>query len=107
MSAEPLVLKRAEPSILHFPRPEPLVVETLRPEREAKWDRYVRRTPGSTFFHQLGWRWLVERGQVPEAELKDVAKEFTAAELDRWSIVSKTPMGTLQHLGPATLLGRH
>ena len=52
---------------------------------------------------QVG-RWLVERGQVPEAELKDVAKEFTAAELDRWSIVSKTPMGTLQHLGPVLRL---
>ena len=52
---------------------------------------------------QVG-RWLVERGQVPEAELKDVAKEFTAAELDRWAIVSKTPMGTLQHLGPVLRL---
>jgi crotonobetainyl-CoA:carnitine CoA-transferase CaiB-like acyl-CoA transferase len=52
---------------------------------------------------QVG-RWLVERGQVPEAELKDVAKEFTAAELDRWSIVSNTPMGALQHLGPVLRL---
>lgn len=64
MTAEPL-LKRVQssltPGILHFPRPEPLVAETLRPELEAKWDRYVRQTPGSTFFHQLGWRWLVER----------------------------------------------
>ena len=31
-------------------------------------------------------RWLVGRGQVPEAELKDVPKEFTAEELERWSI---------------------
>ena len=31
-------------------------------------------------------RWLVGRGQVPEAELKDVPKEFTPAELERWSI---------------------
>ena len=48
---------------------------------------------------QVG-RWLVERGQVPEAQLKNVAKEFTAAELDRWSMVSNTPVGKLQHLAP-------
>ncbi|MES1245327.1 MAG: FemAB family XrtA/PEP-CTERM system-associated protein [Acidobacteriota bacterium] len=54
MSAEPLVR-----TVLAAPRP--LVVETLEPAFEAKWDRYVRQTPGSTFFHQLGWRWLVER----------------------------------------------
>jgi FemAB-related protein (PEP-CTERM system-associated) len=41
--------------------PEPLVVEPLQPRLEAKWDRFVRQTPGATFFHQLGWRWLVER----------------------------------------------
>lgn len=62
MSAEPLGLKRAQPaSVLQFPRTEPLAVERLRPAFEAKWDRYVRQTPGATFFHQLGWRWLVER----------------------------------------------
>ena len=62
MSAEPLALKRAQPaSVLPFPRIEPLAVERLRPPFEAKWDRYVRQTPGATFFHQLGWRWLVER----------------------------------------------
>jgi len=58
MSAEPLALQRA---VLPFPRPEPLVAEPLSPAFEAQWDRYVRQTPGSTFFHQLGWRWLVER----------------------------------------------
>lgn len=52
---------------------------------------------------QVG-HWLVERGQVPEAELKDVPKEFTPAELDRWSTVSNTPMGRLQHLGPVLRL---
>ena len=38
-------------------------VETLNVHREAEWDRYVRAadTDGATFFHQLGWRWLVER----------------------------------------------
>jgi crotonobetainyl-CoA:carnitine CoA-transferase CaiB-like acyl-CoA transferase len=52
---------------------------------------------------QVG-RWLVERGQVPEAELKDVPKEFTAAEIERWTITSDTPVGRLQHLGPVIRL---
>ena len=51
MSAEPLV----------YVEPSPVTVETLRPLREAEWDRYVRQAPDATFFHQLGWRWLVER----------------------------------------------
>src|SRR5947199_1227705 len=42
-------------------------------------------------------RWLVGRGQVPEARLKDVPKEFTAAELDSWTITSDTPPGRLHH----------
>src|SRR3989442_4888414 len=49
-------------------------------------------------------RWLVGRGQVPEAQLKDVHKEFTAAELERWSTTSDTPMGRLRHLGPVVRL---
>jgi crotonobetainyl-CoA:carnitine CoA-transferase CaiB-like acyl-CoA transferase len=48
---------------------------------------------------QVG-RWLVQRGQVSEAELKGVQKEFTAEELARWSITSETPMGPLRHLRP-------
>lgn len=48
---------------------------------------------------QVG-RWLVERGQVPDAELKDLTKEFTADELARWSMVSDTPVGKLRHLAP-------
>ena len=52
---------------------------------------------------QVG-RWLVERGQVPEADLKNVAKEFTPAELERWSMTSNTPVGRLQHLGPVVRL---
>src|SRR5437667_6927218 len=43
-------------------------------------------------------RWLVGRGQVPEALLEDVPKEFTSAELERWSLVSQTPVGRLHHL---------
>lgn len=62
MSAEPLVRQRAHPpGVLPFRQPEPLAVELLRPAFEAKWDRFVRQTPDATFFHQLGWRWLVER----------------------------------------------
>ncbi len=49
-------------------------------------------------------RWLVGRGQVPEAELKDVPKEFTPAELERWSMTSETPVGRLHHLGPVVRL---
>jgi crotonobetainyl-CoA:carnitine CoA-transferase CaiB-like acyl-CoA transferase len=49
-------------------------------------------------------RWLVERGEVPERELRDVPKEFTAAELERWSTTSDTPVGRLRHLGPVVHL---
>jgi crotonobetainyl-CoA:carnitine CoA-transferase CaiB-like acyl-CoA transferase len=45
-------------------------------------------------------RWLVSRGEVPERELHDVPKEFTREELQRWSMVSDTPMGRLGHLAP-------
>ena len=48
--------------------------------------------------------WLVGRGQVPENDLKDVPQEFTIPELERWSMVSNTPMGRLQHLGPVLRL---
>src|SRR3989449_8025482 len=46
-------------------------------------------------------RWLVGRGEVPKAALKDVPQEFTPAELERWSMASDTPVGRLRHLGPA------
>jgi crotonobetainyl-CoA:carnitine CoA-transferase CaiB-like acyl-CoA transferase len=49
-------------------------------------------------------RWLVGRGQVPEAQLKDVPKEFTADELARWSMTSDTPAGRLHHLAPVLQL---
>ena len=45
-------------------------------------------------------RWLVDRGEVPEGELADVPKEFTPAELARWSTTSDTPVGRLAHLKP-------
>jgi FemAB-related protein (PEP-CTERM system-associated) len=43
------------------PAPQSLTVEELTPRFESAWDRFVRAAPGGTFFHQLGWRWLVER----------------------------------------------
>jgi crotonobetainyl-CoA:carnitine CoA-transferase CaiB-like acyl-CoA transferase len=49
-------------------------------------------------------RWLVGRGQVPEGELNDVPKEFTDAELARWSTESQTPVGRLGHLKPTVQL---
>jgi crotonobetainyl-CoA:carnitine CoA-transferase CaiB-like acyl-CoA transferase len=45
-------------------------------------------------------RWLVDRGQVPEAALNDIDKELYPAEIARWSIESDTPAGRLRHLGP-------
>src|SRR5437660_2347510 len=49
-------------------------------------------------------RWLVGRGEVPEAALKDVPKEIPQADIDRWSIESDTPVGRLRHLGPTVRL---
>jgi hypothetical protein len=49
-------------------------------------------------------RWLVGRGQVPEAQLKGVPKEFTPDELTRWSMTSETPVGRLGHLAPVVRL---
>ena len=48
---------------------------------------------------QVG-RWLVERGEVPESDLQNLTEEFTAEELQRWSMVSNTPLGKLTHLAP-------
>jgi crotonobetainyl-CoA:carnitine CoA-transferase CaiB-like acyl-CoA transferase len=49
-------------------------------------------------------RWLVGRGQVPESELRGVAKDFSNQELERWSMTSETPIGSLRHLGPVVRL---
>ena len=49
-------------------------------------------------------RWLVGQGQVPYNDVKDVPKEFTPEEIDRWSIESDTPVGRLRHLGPVVRL---
>jgi len=52
---------------------------------------------------QVG-KWLVDRGEVPDAALKDVPKEFPAADIERWSRDSDTPIGRLRHLGPTVRL---
>src|SRR5438309_4770617 len=49
-------------------------------------------------------RWLVGRGQVQQAALENVPKEFTPAELERWTMASNTPAGRLHHLGPVVRL---
>ena len=49
-------------------------------------------------------RWLVDHGQVPEAELRDVSEEFTAEEIKRWSTASDVPAGRLSHLAPVLQL---
>jgi crotonobetainyl-CoA:carnitine CoA-transferase CaiB-like acyl-CoA transferase len=48
---------------------------------------------------QVG-RWLIARGEVPEAELGKARTEFEPGELERWSMVSETPVGRLRHLAP-------
>jgi crotonobetainyl-CoA:carnitine CoA-transferase CaiB-like acyl-CoA transferase len=48
--------------------------------------------------------WLVGRGEVPEAALREVPAEFEADELARWTIDSDTPVGRLSHLKPVVQL---
>ena len=45
-------------------------------------------------------RWLVSRGEVPAAMLKEIPEDFTAEEIARWSTASETPAGRLRHLAP-------
>jgi crotonobetainyl-CoA:carnitine CoA-transferase CaiB-like acyl-CoA transferase len=52
---------------------------------------------------QVG-KWIVDLGEVPSAGLQDIAAEFTGEELARWSTVSQTPSGPLQHLRPTVRL---
>ena len=49
-------------------------------------------------------RWLVNRGQVPEAELRDVPQDFTPEEIERWSTATEVPGGRLGHLAPVVQL---
>ena len=48
---------------------------------------------------QVG-KWLVDQGQIPESDLKNMPDEFTSEEVANWSTSSYTPMGLLGHLAP-------
>jgi crotonobetainyl-CoA:carnitine CoA-transferase CaiB-like acyl-CoA transferase len=52
---------------------------------------------------QVG-KWIVDLGEVPAGSVRIVPAEFSADELDRWSMVSETPSGRLQHLKPVVQL---
>ena len=48
---------------------------------------------------QVG-KWIVDLGEVAESAARDAPAEFTPEELERWSMISETPSGTLRHLAP-------
>lgn len=52
---------------------------------------------------QVG-KWLVDQGQVPEVQLRDVSADFMGEEIDRWSTTSEIPGGQLKHLAPVLQL---
>ncbi len=52
---------------------------------------------------QIG-KWLVDQGQVPDEQLRDVPSDFTADEIAKWSTASDIPDGRLQHLAPTLQL---
>jgi crotonobetainyl-CoA:carnitine CoA-transferase CaiB-like acyl-CoA transferase len=52
---------------------------------------------------QVG-KWIVDQGETQAASLHNVPAEFTAEELDRWSMASETPSGRLRHLAPVVRL---
>jgi hypothetical protein len=52
-----------------------------------------------TSLAQVG-KWLVDQGEVPESELKDIAPEFTPEEIARWSMTTQSPAGSLRHFSP-------
>ena len=52
---------------------------------------------------QVG-KWIVDLGEVPGEALRDVPAEFSAGELERWSMVTETPSGRLRHLKPVVQL---
>jgi crotonobetainyl-CoA:carnitine CoA-transferase CaiB-like acyl-CoA transferase len=52
---------------------------------------------------QVG-KWIVDLGEVAAPALRDVPAEFTPEELNRWSMVSETPAGSLRHLKPVVQL---
>jgi len=52
---------------------------------------------------QVG-KWIVDLGEVPADAARAAPAEFTAAELERWSMVTETPSGRLRHLRPVVQL---
>ena len=52
---------------------------------------------------QVG-KWLVDQGQVPADELRDVAAEFAPEEIDEWLTATDVPGGQLSHLAPVLQL---
>jgi hypothetical protein len=52
---------------------------------------------------QVG-KWIVDLGEVPADAARAAPTEFTAQELERWSMVSETPSGRLRHLKPVVQL---
>lgn len=42
-------------------RSETLTVTLLQPSEAARWDQFVMRSPGATFFHRSGWQSVIER----------------------------------------------
>ena len=52
---------------------------------------------------QIG-KWIVDLGEVAESAARDAPAEFTADELERWSMVTETPSGKLRHLRPTVQL---
>src|SRR6266852_7345819 len=49
-------------------------------------------------------RWIVERGEIAADLLADVAADFAASEIARWSTETETPVGRLAHLAPVLRL---
>jgi len=52
---------------------------------------------------QVG-KWIVDLGEVPSSEARDAPADFTASELENWSMASDTPSGKLRHLRPVVQL---
>jgi crotonobetainyl-CoA:carnitine CoA-transferase CaiB-like acyl-CoA transferase len=48
---------------------------------------------------QVG-RWILARGEVPEARLEDVPADVTPQEIAAWTTETETPVGRLRHLAP-------
>ena len=41
-----------------------ITIVALQPEHEPKWDAYVRNNPHTTFYHQTGWKNVVEKNLI-------------------------------------------